>query len=130
MRYSLEGVFGADSRQVLWEDGERVFHRGWRVDDDGKRHAVLVVYRPPTTRPARPSTASPTNTNLGTSSTRHGRRVRWTLCASGGSLSEGAERRQPGREMANTSPCWIAAWNRIIGETLPIYVFGGHVGPT
>ena len=26
-----------DSR-VLWEDGERVFRRGWRLDDDGKRH--------------------------------------------------------------------------------------------
>ena len=28
---------------VLWEDGERVFCRGWRLDDDGKRRAVLVV---------------------------------------------------------------------------------------
>src|SRR5215467_13158707 len=29
--------------QVLWEDSERVFHRGWRLDDEGKRRAVLLV---------------------------------------------------------------------------------------
>jgi PAS domain S-box-containing protein len=29
--------------QVLWEDGERVFRRGWRLDDSGNRHAVLIV---------------------------------------------------------------------------------------
>src|SRR5271166_3480271 len=29
--------------QILWEDSERVFHRGWRLDDDGKRRAVLLV---------------------------------------------------------------------------------------
>ena len=27
----------------LWEDGERVFHRGWRLDDDGKRRDVLIA---------------------------------------------------------------------------------------
>jgi PAS domain S-box-containing protein len=31
------------SCQVLLEDGERVFFRGWRVGDDGNRSAVLVV---------------------------------------------------------------------------------------
>jgi serine/threonine protein kinase len=31
------------SSQVLWEDGERVFCRGWRTGDDGYRSAVLVV---------------------------------------------------------------------------------------
>ena len=31
------------SSQVLFEDGERVFRRGWRVGDDGHRSAVLVV---------------------------------------------------------------------------------------
>jgi serine/threonine protein kinase len=31
------------SGQVAWEDGERVFSRGWRLDDDGKRSAVLLV---------------------------------------------------------------------------------------
>src|SRR5499426_955051 len=29
--------------QVLWEDGERVFHRGWRLDNHGKRRSVLIV---------------------------------------------------------------------------------------
>jgi len=29
--------------QVAWEDGDRVFCRGWRSGVDGKRHAVLVV---------------------------------------------------------------------------------------
>ena len=29
--------------QVLWEDGERVFCRGWRRDADGSRRAVLAV---------------------------------------------------------------------------------------
>src|SRR6476469_1566603 len=29
--------------QVLFEDGERVLRRGWRVDDDGDRSAVLAV---------------------------------------------------------------------------------------
>jgi serine/threonine protein kinase len=33
---------GAGS-QVVWEDGERVFRSGWQLDDDGKRHAVLIV---------------------------------------------------------------------------------------
>ena len=30
-------------RRVLWEDGERVFCRGWRLGEDGSRSAVLVV---------------------------------------------------------------------------------------
>jgi PAS domain S-box-containing protein len=30
--------------QVLWEDGERVFCRGWRLDDSGERRAVLIVH--------------------------------------------------------------------------------------
>src|SRR5262245_21009516 len=29
--------------QVLWEDGERVIRRGWRLGDEGKRRAVLLV---------------------------------------------------------------------------------------
>src|SRR5262249_49979286 len=28
---------------VLWEDGERVFRRGWRPDDNGARRAVVMV---------------------------------------------------------------------------------------
>ena len=40
---SLSGVYPDGNFQVLWEDGERVFCRGWRVGDDGNRSAVLVV---------------------------------------------------------------------------------------
>jgi hypothetical protein len=36
MSYPLNGVFADGSGQVLWEDGERVFCRGWRLGDDGK----------------------------------------------------------------------------------------------
>ena len=43
MRSSLNGVYQDGSRQVLWEDGERVFCRGWRQGDDGNPSAVLVV---------------------------------------------------------------------------------------
>ena len=39
------------SLQILWEDGERVFCRGWREDGDGGRGPVLVILpaaeRPP-----------------------------------------------------------------------------------
>ena len=31
------------SQKILWEDGERVFRRGWRLNDDGKPCAVLLV---------------------------------------------------------------------------------------
>ena len=43
MPSSLNGVYPDRSSQVLWEDGERVFCRGWRLGDDGNRNAVLVV---------------------------------------------------------------------------------------
>src|SRR6266699_458517 len=43
MRSSLNGVYPDGSRQVLWEDGERVFCRGWRLGDDGNPSVVLVV---------------------------------------------------------------------------------------
>jgi hypothetical protein len=39
---------------VLWEDGERVFRRGWRPSDDGKQRAVLIVL-PATDHPPRSS---------------------------------------------------------------------------
>jgi PAS domain S-box-containing protein len=38
--------FGADTEcsfQTLWEDSERVFGRGWRLDADGRRKPVLTV---------------------------------------------------------------------------------------
>src|SRR5262249_16419466 len=40
--------------QVLWEDDERVFRRGWRLDDNGKRRAVLIVL-PAAEHPSRAS---------------------------------------------------------------------------
>src|SRR5215510_12163782 len=40
--------------QVLWEDGERAFRRGWRLDDEGKRRAVLLV-APAADHPSRSS---------------------------------------------------------------------------
>ena len=41
--HSLNSAYSDGSSQILWEDSERVFHRGWRLDDDGKRHAMLLV---------------------------------------------------------------------------------------
>ena len=32
---------GDDGLQVLWDDGERIFRRGWRLDGDGARFAAL-----------------------------------------------------------------------------------------
>ncbi len=43
MPFSPNGEYPDGSRQVCWEDGERVFYRGWRLGDDGKPSAVLVV---------------------------------------------------------------------------------------
>jgi PAS domain S-box-containing protein len=37
------GAEGDDGLQVLWEDGERVFCRGWRLGADGNRGTVLAV---------------------------------------------------------------------------------------
>ena len=43
VQQSLNIAQSHDSSQVLWEDGERVFSRGWRLDDNGNRLAVLLV---------------------------------------------------------------------------------------
>jgi hypothetical protein len=43
MSYPLNDVNADGSGQVLWEDGERVFRRGWRLGDGDNRSAVLVV---------------------------------------------------------------------------------------
>src|SRR5215467_13995431 len=40
---SLNDEYSDGGSQVLWEDGERVIRRGWRLDDDGKERAVLMV---------------------------------------------------------------------------------------
>jgi hypothetical protein len=39
----LNVAYSGNGSQVLWEDGERVFRRGWRMDDSGNRRGVLVV---------------------------------------------------------------------------------------
>ena len=41
--HSLNVAYSDGDSQVLWEDCERVFRRGWRLDDEGKRRAVLLV---------------------------------------------------------------------------------------
>src|SRR3954453_10372670 len=38
----LNVAYSHGSSQVLWEDGERVFSRGWRLDDNGNRLAGLL----------------------------------------------------------------------------------------
>src|SRR5262252_3753118 len=49
----LTGAYSDDTSQVLWEDGERVFRRGWRRDDNGKRAVLLVT--PAADHPSRSS---------------------------------------------------------------------------
>jgi len=41
--HSLNIASSDGGSQVLWEEGERAFRRGWRLDDEGKRRAVLLV---------------------------------------------------------------------------------------
>ena len=41
--HALNSTYSDGSFQILWENGERVFHRDSRLDDDGKRRAVLLV---------------------------------------------------------------------------------------
>src|SRR5215813_11816275 len=41
--HSLNVAYSDGGSQVLWEDGERAFRRGWRLEDEGKRRAVLLV---------------------------------------------------------------------------------------
>jgi len=43
MQQSLNVAYPNGSSQVLWQDGERVFSRGWRPDDNGNLLAVLFV---------------------------------------------------------------------------------------
>ncbi|MET4198743.1 AAA family ATPase, partial [Bradyrhizobium sp. LA6.12] len=45
VQQSLNIACSDDSSQVLWEDGERVLSRGWRLDDNGNRLAVLLDAR-------------------------------------------------------------------------------------
>jgi PAS domain S-box-containing protein len=40
---ALNGGYSDGGSQILWNCGERVFRRGWRLNDDGNRRAVLFV---------------------------------------------------------------------------------------
>ena len=39
--HSVTGAYSDGRSEVLWEDGERVFRRSWRPDDNGVQRAVL-----------------------------------------------------------------------------------------
>ncbi|MCK1525132.1 ATP-binding sensor histidine kinase [Bradyrhizobium sp. 17] len=52
VQQSLNVTYSDGGSEVLWEDGERVFSRGWRLDDNGNRLAVLLV-APAADHPAR-----------------------------------------------------------------------------
>jgi hypothetical protein len=54
VQYSQNVANSNGESQVWWEDGERVVRRGWRVDDEGKRRAVLLV-APAADHPSRSS---------------------------------------------------------------------------
>jgi hypothetical protein len=43
VQQSLNVAYSDGSSQVLWEDGECVFSRGWRLDDNGNRLVLLVA---------------------------------------------------------------------------------------
>jgi PAS domain S-box-containing protein len=51
--HSLNGVYSDGDSEVLWEDGERAFRRGWGLDDNGKRAVLLVM--PVADQPSRSS---------------------------------------------------------------------------
>src|SRR5262249_23069833 len=51
---SPNGAYSDGDSQILWEDGERVFRRGWRLDDNGTRRTVLLV-TPAAEHPSRSS---------------------------------------------------------------------------
>src|SRR5215472_15931915 len=50
--HSLNDEYSDGNSQVLWEDGERVVRRSWRLDDNGGRRPVLIV-QPAADHPAR-----------------------------------------------------------------------------
>src|SRR5215831_3591374 len=52
--HSQNVAYSDGGSQVLWKDSERAFHRGWRLDDDGKRRDVLIAL-PAADHPSRSS---------------------------------------------------------------------------
>ena len=55
VQQSLNVTYPEGRSQALWEDGDRVFSRGWRLDENGNRLAVLLV----TSAAGRPSRSKP-----------------------------------------------------------------------
>ena len=45
--HSQNGEYLDGDSKILWEDGERAFRRGWRLDDDGKPDAHCSCLRSP-----------------------------------------------------------------------------------
>ena len=39
--HSLNIAYSDGSSQILWEDSERVLHRGWRLDDGGSQRLEI-----------------------------------------------------------------------------------------
>src|SRR6516164_1114746 len=52
--HSLNDEYYDGNSQVLWEDGERVVRRSWKLDDNGGRRPVLIV-QPAADHPSRSS---------------------------------------------------------------------------
>src|SRR5215467_8224276 len=52
--HSLNDGYSVGGSEIMWEDGERVFRRGWRQDDNDKQRAVLIVL-PAAEHPSRSS---------------------------------------------------------------------------
>ena len=52
--HSQNVAYSVDNSRVMWRDTERVFHRGWRLGDDGMRRSVLLV-APAAEHPSRSS---------------------------------------------------------------------------
>src|ERR1700752_1559704 len=52
--HSLTGAYPEGDSEILWEDGEHIFRRGWRLNENGKRQSVLMVL-PAADHPSRSS---------------------------------------------------------------------------
>ncbi|MGY8682809.1 AAA family ATPase [Bradyrhizobium sp. UFLA05-153] len=52
--HSQNVAYSDGGSQIVWKDDERVFRRGWRLADDGKQRAVLIV-APAADHPSRSS---------------------------------------------------------------------------
>ena len=84
VQQSLNVAYSDGSSQVLWEDGERVFSRGWRLDDNGNRLAVLLV-APAADHPSRSTLDRLAHEyELKDELDAHGRCGRWSSCDDAG----------------------------------------------